>query len=157
MNANTRYQAAILQDHQILLILHREHASGRSYWILPGGGREPGETEEQTVLREMKEETGLDVKVERLLLDDFLDEGGVYNRYKTYLCTPISGEARPGYEPEPQASAIYAIAEVRWFDLINETSWGEAITTDRITYPLLQRIQAAMGYRPGPTNPSKGE
>jgi 8-oxo-dGTP pyrophosphatase MutT (NUDIX family) len=54
MNRITRYQVAILRDHTILLLIqHREHAYRCSYWLLPGGGREGGEIEEQCVLREM--------------------------------------------------------------------------------------------------------
>ena len=148
MSRIIRYQGAIVQGHRILLIRQHEHASGRTYWLLPGGGVEAGETEEQCVRREMREETGLDVQVERLLLDDPAPRGdGVYQRFQTYLCRPIAGEARPGYEPEPEAADVYAIAEVGWFDLRDEATWGEPVTTDRLTYPLLCRIQEALGYR----------
>ena len=47
----TRYPGAIIKDHHILLIKQTEHASGRSYWLIPGGGIEPGETEEACVQR----------------------------------------------------------------------------------------------------------
>jgi 8-oxo-dGTP pyrophosphatase MutT (NUDIX family) len=70
LNRYTRYQGAIVRNHSILLIRQRENESGRSYWILPGGGIEPGETEEDCVRREMKEETNLDVQVSALLLDE---------------------------------------------------------------------------------------
>ena len=35
MSRVIRYQGAILHHHQLLLIKHREHASGHSYWVIP--------------------------------------------------------------------------------------------------------------------------
>jgi ADP-ribose pyrophosphatase YjhB (NUDIX family) len=141
----TRYQGAIVQNDRILLIKHRKHDDGREYWVIPGGGREANESEEECVRREMKEETHLDVRVERLLLDEPA-HSGVYTRRKTYLCTPLAGRARPGYEPEPDAAQAYAIVDVVWFDLRDETTWDPLAVRDQITYPQLQRIRAVLGY-----------
>ena len=146
MTRTTRYQGAIIRDHHILLITHREHSTGRTYWLIPGGGIEPGESEEDCVIREMREETSLEVRVERLLLDEQGGEGRMYRFYKTYLCTPLSGEAAPGYEPEPEAAANYSISSVDWFDLRQPLAWGHAVISDTITYPQLLRIRAALGY-----------
>jgi 8-oxo-dGTP pyrophosphatase MutT (NUDIX family) len=147
MSRTTRYQGAIVRDHSILLIKHRHHDNGREYWVIPGGGQEPGETEEECVQREMQEETHLHVRVERLLLDWSAHPGGVYRR-KTYLCVPVAGRAQPGYEPEPDAAQAYAITEVAWFDLRDETAWDPLAMRDPITYPQLLRIRAALGYVP---------
>ena len=48
-----------------VLILKRVKASsdGLGYWELPGGGLEYGETPEKALKRELKEETGLDIKI----------------------------------------------------------------------------------------------
>ena len=146
MFRTTRYQGAIVRDHHILLIQHRHHEDGRSYWLIPGGGRAPRETYEQGVRREMLEETHLDVRVERLLLEDHVPRRGIYSRYRTYLCTPVGGEAQPGYEPEEDASAAYGIVAVTWLDLRDTSSWDPVIREDVITFPLLQRIRAALGY-----------
>jgi len=145
MIRDIRYQAAILHNGQILLIQHREHGNGRSYWLLPGGGRESNETPEQCVIREVQEETGLTVTVDRLLLDDPAPTGDVYQRLHTYLCYPSTFTASPGMEPEPEASAVYSIAAVGWFALDNETQWHEQIAADPLTAPLLRRIRAALG------------
>jgi len=55
---------AIVQDDRgrVLMI----HKTDNNRWALPGGGHEPGETIAQTVVREVKEETGYDVEVETL-------------------------------------------------------------------------------------------
>ena len=54
---------------KILLVRHRK--GNRQYWVLPGGRLEYGETFHECAVRELKEETGLDVDVERFL---FLSE-----------------------------------------------------------------------------------
>lgn len=152
MGRTIRYQGAIMRGDHLLLIKHREHAGGRSYWLIPGGGQEAGETEEECVKREMLEETHLEVTIERLLLDIPSLIPGIYQRFKTYLCRADSGEAQPGYEPEEDAAQIYAIVEVGWFDLSRPDTWDPQVMTDPFTAPLVRKIQIALGYPVTPTD-----
>jgi 8-oxo-dGTP diphosphatase len=146
MSRTIRYQGAIVHDHHLLLIQHRHHADGRSYWLMPGGGREADETEEDCVRREMREETGLDVQVMSLLFDAPDYPGGVYQRLKTYLCHILGGQAAPGYEPEAEAAQEYAIAAVKWFDLRDHHTWEPEVWQDPLTSSTVQQIRAALGY-----------
>ncbi|MFJ2045427.1 NUDIX domain-containing protein [Paenibacillus taichungensis] len=50
---------AIIRDHTGRILLQKRSDYGD--WGLPGGGMEPGESIEETMIREVKEETGLDV------------------------------------------------------------------------------------------------
>jgi len=146
---DTRYQGAIVRDHQILLLFGREDWGDgpREFWLLPGGGREPGESAEETVRREMLEETRLEVRVERLLLDrpPHAFDTGPYKRMVTFLCTPLRGEAGPGVEPENPPEE-WVILDVGWFDLRDEGDWGEAIIEDFIRYDQLVEIRHELGY-----------
>jgi len=79
-------QAIVLQDQQVLLV-QRDHPR---FWELPGGGMAPGETPEETVVREVWEETSVRVEVVELL--------GWYERTgfrahcaPVYVCRPHSG------------------------------------------------------------------
>jgi 8-oxo-dGTP pyrophosphatase MutT (NUDIX family) len=146
---STRYQGAIIHDHHILLLKQIEHASGRSYWQIPGGGIQPDETEEQCVQREMLEETGLSVQVDSLLLDEPSTPGAIYQRWKTYRCSILAGEARPGSEPEAEYVEAYSFTEVGWFDLRHPTTWNERLEADSFVYSWLQRIQGVLGYMAG--------
>ena len=58
-----RVAAIVVQDDEILLVRHVKH--GKTYWLLPGGGVKYGETLEEALVREIEEETNLDVVVER--------------------------------------------------------------------------------------------
>ena len=146
-----RYQGAIIQEHHVLLLKQLEYASGRSYWQIPGGGIAPGETEEQCVEREILEETGLSVQVDALLLDEPSTPGAIYQRWKTYRCSILAGEARPGAEPEAAYADAYSFTEVGWFDLRHPTSWNTRPEADSFVYSWLQRTQAALGYAVVPT------
>lgn len=61
---------AIIRDQAGRILLSRRADSG--WWNLPGGGVEPDETVEQGIIREVREETGLDVDTGRLI--------GVYSK-----------------------------------------------------------------------------
>jgi 8-oxo-dGTP pyrophosphatase MutT (NUDIX family) len=145
-----RYQGAIVRDDHILLIRFTEPTGGRSFWLIPGGGIEAEETEAACVQREMREETGLEVRVARLLLDEPAPAGDFYQRQKTYLCRVVGGDARPGYEPGIANAEDSGITAVGWFDLRDAASWNDRLAADSITYRLLQRIQAALGYPVSP-------
>lgn len=146
MARHTRYQGLIIQDHKILLIEHTRLSDGLYYWVLPGGGIEAGETEGECVVREMKEETNLNVRVERLLIDEPAPPAGVYKWTKSYICTPVGGIAAPGYEPEPEAAANYSISAVQWFDLRDESEWGYDLQQDPFTYPQLVKVRQLLGF-----------
>jgi 8-oxo-dGTP pyrophosphatase MutT (NUDIX family) len=146
VTSSTRYQGAIIQNHQLLLLKQIEHASGRAYWQIPGGGIEPYETEAQCVQREMLEETGLSVRVDSLLLDEPSTPDAIYQRWKTYHCTILAGEAHPGSEPEATYADAYRFTEVGWFDLRYPATWRERIAADSYIDAWLQRVQEALGY-----------
>jgi mutator protein MutT len=73
MSINVRPTGILLENNRIMLI--KRYVTAVRGWSLPGGKLEFGETIEQCLTREMKEETGLDVKVRELLYitDRFYD------------------------------------------------------------------------------------
>src|SRR5258708_12217582 len=56
--------SAVVTDNEGKILLHRR--SDNDLWALPGGAMEIGESISETVVREAKEETGLDVGIKRL-------------------------------------------------------------------------------------------
>ena len=68
-----RAEAVLIRDGCILLVNHEKR--GESYWVLPGGHVEPGETLASALAREMKEELKIDATVGTLaLVHDFIAE-----------------------------------------------------------------------------------
>ncbi|MGL4340447.1 MAG: NUDIX hydrolase [Rhodoglobus sp.] len=55
--------AIIHDDNGRVLMIHK---TDNNKWALPGGGHEPGETIEDTVIREVREETGYTVRVDTI-------------------------------------------------------------------------------------------
>lgn len=91
--------AVIVQGQEVLLV-RRASDPLRGEWSLPGGMLELGETLRQAVEREVLEETGLRVRVDRVLevFDTIIPdaEGRTQFHYVLidFLCLPVSGEPR---------------------------------------------------------------
>jgi 8-oxo-dGTP diphosphatase len=90
----------LIQEGRVLLIRRgKEPLRGR--WVIPGGTVELGETLEEALVREMKEETGLRVRPRELLMVfDRIEreQGEVQYHYVIvdYFCDFLGGSARAG-------------------------------------------------------------
>lgn len=54
----------VIYNHKVLILKRVKPSSdGLGYWELPGGGLEYGETPHEALIRELKEETNLDIRI----------------------------------------------------------------------------------------------
>ena len=88
--------AALIFHHGRLLITQRHaktHLGG--LWEFPGGKREPGETFEQCLVREIREELGVEICVGELFEEVAHDYPEKSVHLKFFLCELIFGEPQP--------------------------------------------------------------
>jgi 8-oxo-dGTP diphosphatase len=95
--------AAVLDDAGRVLLIRENY--DRRRWGFPGGALEAGETPEQAVVREVREETTLDVRVESLV--------GVYALADSSLSVHVFRCAIAGGTPVVPPGG--EIADVRWW------------------------------------------
>lgn len=102
-------RVVIINDNKVLLVKHEE--GDRSAWIFPGGRVEENESVSNAAIRECKEETGYDVKLNGVC---YMQEYSIF--YVTYFySTIIGGEMIVGKDPElPNDKQI--LKDVKWID-----------------------------------------
>lgn len=83
----------------------------KDHWCIPGGRLEMFERLEDAVIREVKEEIDVDVKVEKLMgvCDHIIEAENAHWVAMSYLCKIINGEPKI-MEPDKAS-------EMKWFSL----------------------------------------
>jgi len=87
---------AIILIKDSVILIKRRNPPFQGIWALPGGFVDYGETVESAVRRETKEETGLDVEIEKLVgvySDPDRDPRG-HTISVCFLCKPVGGNLK---------------------------------------------------------------
>ena len=103
-NAKPAAGLLIEKDGRLLLV-KRQRAPYRGWWDIPGGFLEADEPPERGAFREAREETGLRIKIDRLigLYHDKNGDDYTFNAY--YTAHVVGGRERAGDDA----------SDVRWF------------------------------------------
>lgn len=89
--------AVVFDAQGRLLVIQRGHDPGAGLWSIPGGRIEPGETDEQALVRELAEETNLQVMVGKLVGCVRREgPGGTVIDIRDYAATVAAGTLRAG-------------------------------------------------------------
>lgn len=109
---------AIIIDRGKVLLINRIKGND-SYWVIPGGAVESGESHEQAVKRECLEELGVKIAVQKLFLQRLGDKPEIEGQQEFfYLCDIVDGQIGTGQGPEFQAGTQYkGEYRIKWVDL----------------------------------------
>jgi 8-oxo-dGTP diphosphatase len=114
MDFGVRVATVVERGGALLLVRHKK-PDRDSYWVLPGGRLEPGETIPECAVRELAEETGLRASFSGVLyVGEFLREGRHTIDVVARVNPTGDGEAILGSDPEVAAHAEPTLREVRW-------------------------------------------
>ena len=105
-----------VSDSQILLVRHDDPDGGAPYWVLPGGGREPGETFEQTAIRETYEETGIRIVIRHRLTVP----SGLTAINALFVADPVEHK---GAAPTVDIQQERYLREARWWPVDRSIHW----------------------------------
>jgi 8-oxo-dGTP pyrophosphatase MutT (NUDIX family) len=105
------------RERPSLVVGMRRRARDAVTWTLPKGTPDPGETVEQTALREVGEETGLEVRIVEPLPSieyDFVQDGTrIHKTVHYFLMAPVGGDLA-GHDHE--------FEQVRWITFAEASS-----------------------------------
>ena len=92
----------VIDNGKVLLIQHL-----KGHWDIPKGHMEAGETEQETALREVKEETGVDVEIisDKRYTLEYTVENGNLKEVVYFIAKKIGGDEK-AQETE--------VSEIRW-------------------------------------------
>ncbi|MBU4274272.1 NUDIX domain-containing protein [Patescibacteria group bacterium] len=112
-----RVRAIIIKDNKILTI--KRTKPDTVFWVMPGGGVEKGETNEKALIRETKEELGVDITVGSLFWSaDSKRPETIGHKEYFYFCDIKSGKLGSGNGPEFHKDTLYVGKyDIEWIDI----------------------------------------
>lgn len=128
----------VIKGDSVLLILREDFR----VWGLPGGAIEAGESVAEAAIREVREETGVEISLDRLVGMYYRQQGG---HQAVFLAHPEAGDPRPdGYESlKAQWFPIAHLPEllIAWHRLYIQDSLGNrSSVVRRINMPSLASL-----------------
>ena len=94
MEAKARKQievvAAVIRRGEAVFATQRGYGDFKDWWEFPGGKIEPGETAEEALMREIREELDAEIRVERLLKTIEWDYPAFHLTLHCFICTLTS-------------------------------------------------------------------
>jgi len=118
--------AAVIRDGDKVFATERGYGEYKGYWEFPGGKIEPGETPEEAIIREIKEELDSVIEVNEYIDTVEYDYPGFHLSMKCYFCKLLNG-----------GLVLKEANDSKWLDreTLNDVEW---LPADQIIISKLQ-------------------
>lgn len=104
----------INEEQKILCALRSQQMSLPGMWEFPGGKIEKGESPEESLVREIKEELSCEIEVGRLISDSVYEYPTVMVRLITYFANIFDGEPMPNEHEELRWVSLQELSSLHW-------------------------------------------
>lgn len=88
---NIRVSAAIIMKDNKIFVTQRGYGEFKDWWEFPGGKIEEGETPEECLKREIKEELKADINIDKYLCTVEYDYPNFHLKMECFICSLIDG------------------------------------------------------------------
>ena len=106
--------AAIILRERRIFATQRGYGEWKDWWEFPGGKIEPGESPEDALKREIREELATEIEVDELLTTVEYDYPKFHLTMHCYLCTIISGDLSLLEHEDARWLALDELDCVKW-------------------------------------------
>lgn len=96
------------EQNQLLIAQRPEEAMLGGLWEFPGGKQEAGESSEEALIREIKEELGVEITI----LHEFMQLDHAYSHFTIHMTAYLCAQVDASATPEPKASQ-----QIRWISI----------------------------------------
>ena len=106
--------AAIIYKDGAYFATQRGYGEFEGMWEFPGGKIEPGESRESALKREIQEELGIDITINKFLCTTDYDYPSFYLTMHCYLCSVESGEIELREHKSALWLTVESLDSVEW-------------------------------------------
>jgi 8-oxo-dGTP diphosphatase len=106
--------AAIIRKEGRIFATQRGYGEWKDWWEFPGGKMEPGETPEEALKREIREELSTEIRVDDLLCTVEYDYPKFHLTLHCYLCSLVTGALHLNEHEAARWLANDELDSVKW-------------------------------------------